>query len=301
MGRYVSAETSQRHAFLEHTVEEVLDTLGTTSVQEMLGPNAETHADCIARMYIPNYRNGRVVAPNEYKITDHIPLFATRHDEELELDPTLAGTSPTQEKAISRLFKRWFDDSTDIWRTIGDLDTALEESELPNTLQRTSLPDILGFISRAEVRLIIETGSQNEDSRIVMTCIGRPAVALVMDETIPQVASNISLVHEAQHVLQSEARPVVHASTLESVSRARQQQRFSNELKAYQVGAYYSAGLEGMPGRKYPPSIYTSAQWKVEDLRANIAHPHRPYYPSIRLRLALASAGLDIMHDDLAA
>jgi len=291
MSAYVSLETHERHAFIESTINEALESLTQPEVRSALGPNTDTHASVIANMQIANIHNGFVTASGNTTDNDKVPIFAVRDGETLKLATSLAGLSIPQEQAASRFIRRCFGSEVEIDACIETVNELLTTSDLPSTEARLAVPNVLGFIMRSHGILYDQC---RDGSTLAALFRGRPVVALVMRKGLPQIVSNVGLIHETQHVIQAQHRPVIYAPNALALSKKRQQNRYSDELKAYQIGAYYASALAEVDARFDEADELIAPQGQVETLREQHTSPRRPYIATKRLIKALHAAKLDI-------
>lgn len=286
MYKFVSAEASQRHAYLDTAIQDVEAALQTeTAVYYLSEGTALSISTLLGELYVPNIHEGLIVPPTGGIDPKKTPIVAAMPGEELRLDPAFARMHPRQLKALTRKMGAWgLEDEVDIQESIDFIDNSLVDE---GGLEIRDASTSRGFVRSYAREITLLGDSFRHAGKREKMFRGAPIVGLVMEEDAPPEETAVVAVHELQHVAQTHLDPVVSSDRVKI-------KRLQRELEAYRVGALFGLALSMTPGGRYEGSKAAVFQWAVENLRQEHADPARPFRANAALRRALRQADLNL-------
>jgi hypothetical protein len=283
-----SAETRERHAFLETAQQEFSETICAPEVIRALGQDdVDALVSYSALLFIPNIRNGRLSIPKERVGGDDIPLLGLRPGEKISYDDSVVEPTATQKESLRGIVKGWWN--------LSDEAAQSEVQHLINAQQGIATDSskcfVFGNVSGAlkPPRVSISVPQElNGPTNFYLD--GRPVVGL---RVASGYAAHITLAHELVHVSQSFAAPVIEGGSREV--RATTQK---SELEAYHYSATYGVALSSVAEHRKKSGMRLIEHAIIESVRLRHADPDRPFEPTEPMLKELHHKGIKWAHPD---
>jgi hypothetical protein len=254
--KFITSEYRKHIKHAEKVQGEVSERVRNKKALEHLGAYAPKMQELVEGIYVPNIKHGLISAPMSYQNTDSTPIIGIEPGEVLFADSSLAPMCPLQFKKLLEVLEEKGVDP-DLAYGINDKLKALGS-------RIVAIQDKDGGASHWEINSRINLQEDN------FKMIGRHAVVLAM-KGYDLTNSGIILVHELEHVAQSQLNPTI------PVLEPRYSERVvADEMEAYMVSSRYGDALGELTLSENP--VYR-AHKRAERLRRESAAPEQPFTP----------------------